>query len=196
MGRATLKALAQVAAHLPNCLKVAPRLQTFGHGKGAEAMSSFGLCTRQKAARPQDPVLGVAASDQPLRTGKSAGVEIDLGLVPYFEPAAMQGFVEVDRGGGTASLRVLGPCIDPTLGKHFADRFRTERLAERRQHIEFVALAHASNILQYGLVAAAHQLDEAAIAMLVQFAEHVDCVRSGDRNIKEDDCGRRVRQST
>ncbi len=94
--------------------------------------------------------------------------QIDLRLVPEFDPVLRQGLIEIDAAGDRrrmAELEVL---------EQFHDDVGLERLAQHRQHLQALLFADVLDMRQHRRAAAAHELHLPAIVAAAERDDAAD----------------------
>lgn len=115
--------------------------------------------------------------------------QIDLRLIPEFDPALRQGVAKIDAAGDGRRMAEI------VLLQEFEDDIGLERLTQPGQHLQLLLLANAFDMREYGRAAIAHQLDAAAIAIVAERNDATDRFRGFDGDVEKDDVRRAPRQS-
>ena len=125
-----------------------------------------------------------AGSAQSLDSGKLLSAQIDLRLVPEFDPTI------VERVAQSDPCRLRRAVAELELLHDRRDRGRVERLLEHRQHLKSVLRADALDVLEHRRAAGAHELNESEVATLAECDDGFD--RNGEiqADIEEDNVGR------
>src|SRR5499426_3124262 len=173
-------------------LKLMPTSENFRHVFSASRMDFSVKATRLSASAVSMKALGgmMPHAGKQLDARQVLALEIDLGLVPEFDPAFAQRHVELDLLGQADGE------IEPLLLHHPLDDRAVERLAHGRQESQAVALAQLPHRVESARVAAAHELDRAAVGAFRQYAERLHGVAAQRRNVDEHQVGPAPHQGT
>ena len=141
----------------------------------------------KECRRRHYPVFRMAEPDQCFGAADRHRPEVELWLVPHFEPIVFQCRQEIDvaRRGARVSHHAGDPC----------NEFRNpERLAQERQHAETVTRADGLHLLEEGCFVAADQQNLPAEPRSRKTSQHFDRIGSSERQIENDDIGPQPRE--
>ena len=134
-------------------------------------------------------MIRVAAPDQAFGSYERAAAQIDLRLIPKLEPAPVERFLEADFYRGRQRERRLPRRLELSPGHRAANGFASKRLLEPVAHLQAMPGADPAYVVEQPGAAAAHQLDDAAVALFSQQAQHLDGVGAFEGQVEEDHVG-------
>ena len=152
----------------------------------------------QEIPRQEQAIFGMADARQSLGADHVARAQIELRLIPEFQPIPPDGFAEVDFRIASRDHQVLyradgrGQRHQPLPFDDPPQRVEAEWLGQDRQHLQPATRADPADVVEQRRLAAAHDLDRAAIADARQLAQGVDRIRIAKEEIEKDDLGRAV----
>src|SRR6202167_3425857 len=145
---------------------------------------------RQQLGWPDDASFRMPGADQRLSAANRERLQLDLGLVPQFQPFALESLAKEStrdgrqvargrlRGFGFASLR-LGSRLQPGLEFDCA-----ERLSQRLEHAQPMRPADPFDLVQRRLIATADQQDIARELEDIEFANHIDRIGTPELKVE------------
>ena len=130
----------------------------------------------------------MAGAGECLGADKLFSSQIDLRLVPEFDPVLRQGLVKIDAPGDRgrmAELEVL---------QQFKDRVGLKRLSQYRQHLQPLLFADAVDVGEHGRAATRYELHPPAIVCVAERDDAGDRFGEFERDVEKDHIGRAARQ--
>src|SRR4029079_15178400 len=97
---------AHVEADIPQFLPITERCQYYVLGQSGDGVR---VSARQETGWRQNAMFRVPASNHPFSTGKLAGDEVELGLIPKLQPTLLHGLFKANRRRRFRGDRPLRP---------------------------------------------------------------------------------------
>ena len=138
---------------------------------------------RDERLRRQYAILGMVHAGEGLDTDELFFAQIDLRLIPEFDPFFGERVAEVDTAGEGGVLTEL------VILKHFYNETRLKGLVEHRQHVQAIPFAGGFGLGEHACAAAAGELDQAAIVRATERGEAFGGITGLESDINKDEFG-------